>query len=430
MSENFGVNLFTGNNPDASGLDTLAHVQGQPAELRFREIMTRVGRGETTLALEAGRYISQHPGDWLALMTRKAWLWFGETDERLVTPVFPLAVNQSRTLTPLPVEWQAAVIVALFGVLLVRGRSFHGEVLLWLLYGTFSVATILFFIQLRFRLPMAIFIFLSAGAILASTRTWRSCRPRRFWFTLVMLLLLYPFVPSLWIFILLFAGFGLWPDQPSLAQLRGSSSRTAIWPRLKRYAAGLYPSFGILLVIGLYLLLVGWWLRAQTLAADVSQTIDYYLGPPLAASGVLGQTFQMDCDGLNHIDVTLGVFDENHDQPVTFSLASDTQVQNIIYSETFDGRTVSDFQTKSFHFEPIPHSANQTYFFFISSPTSTPRNAITARGYTDTPVDRYPAGAAFAGQPGALQQFEADISFGAYCDLTTWQKMWHVLEAN
>lgn len=50
------------------------------------------------------------------------------------------------------------------------------------------------------------------------------------------------------------------------------------------------------------------------LAADVSQTLDHYLGPPLAATGILGQTFQMDCDGLNRVEVTLGTFNEQHDQ--------------------------------------------------------------------------------------------------------------------
>jgi len=155
----------------------------------------------------------------------------------------------------------------------------------------------------------------------------------------------------------------------------------------------------------------------------VSQDIDHYLGPPLVGQGVLGQTFKMDCDGLNQIEVTLGTFKGQHDQPVIFNLASDPSAQTIIFSETFEGNTVSDHQERSFVFEPIPNSAGQTYFFFLSSPTSTPHNALTARGYTDTPVDRYPNGYALAGQLGSLQRIEADFAFGAYCQRTFWGKM-------
>ncbi len=123
----------------------------------------------------------------------------------------------------------------------------------------------------------------------------------------------------------------------------------------------------------------------------------------------------MDCNGLNRIEVTLGVFNIPHDQPVTFYLATDPSAQEILFSESFDGSLVRDYQKKSFSFPPIPDSAGRTFFFFIASPTSTPTNALTARGYIDTPLDRYPAGSAFAGQLGDLQQLEADFAFGAYC---------------
>ncbi len=82
LSDNFGVNLFTGNNVDAYGLDSLAHSQTQPAVLRYIEIADVVKTGETTLAAEVFHYITTQPGDWLALTATKTWLWFGEIAPR------------------------------------------------------------------------------------------------------------------------------------------------------------------------------------------------------------------------------------------------------------------------------------------------------------------------------------------------------------
>jgi hypothetical protein len=416
ISDNFGVNLFTGNNPDAAGLDSLAHVQGQPAELRFREMVKREERGETTLAAEAVRYAVDQPDDWLALSAAKTWLWFGEIDERLVSPFFPLLVRQSRTLSALPVEWQALMIVAVLGLLLVRPSNRDQFIFIAFVYGALSLVTILFFIQLRFRLPFAPFVTLLAASLLAAALRWRIQQPTRFWITLTPLLLLYPFVPALWIFILVYALLGLWPQKKP-------------WPQDGRWARPLLA----LAAICVYLVLIGWWRIAESRAAEASQSIDHYLGPPLAAAGVLGQTFHMDCDGLYRIDLTLGVFDGRPDQQVTFYLASDTSGQEIIYAETFDGSLVRDYQTRSFYIPPLTDSADRTFFFFVNSPKSEPQNAITVRGYTDTPVDRYPPGSAFApgsafvGQLGTLQQLEADMAFAAYCDLSPWQKMWRVL---
>ena len=411
ISDNFGVNLFTGNNPDAAGLDSLAHVQGQPAELRFREMVKREERGETTLAVEAVRYAIDQPGDWLALSAAKTWLWFGEVDERLVSPYFPLLVRQSRTLSALPVAWRALMIVAVLGLLLVRPGKRDQFLFILGVYGALSLVTILFFIQLRFRLPFAPFVVLLAASLLAAAPRWRIRQPVRFWITLTLLLLLYPLVPALWIFILLYALLGLWPQKKPWPQAGGRWARPLL----------------ALAAICVYLVVIGWWTIAESRAAEASQSIDHYLGPPLAAAGVLGQTFHVGCDGLYRIDLTLGVFDGRPEQPVTFYLASDTSGQEIIYAETFDGSLVRDYQRRSFTFPAVADSADRTFFFFVNSPNSGPQNAITVRGYTDTPVDRYPAGNAFAGQLGTLQQFEADMAFAAYCDLSPWQKMWRVL---
>jgi hypothetical protein len=300
------------------------------------------------------------------------------------------------------------MVVALLGLLLVRGRCRPRTSLLWIIYFTFSLATILFFIQFRFRLPAIPLVMLFAASLVAIAPRWSRQCPRRFWFVLALLLLLLPLVPGLSLFALLFAGLGLWPY---LTQNRQVGYRR--------------PGATILLTaaILLYVLLVNLWIRANILASDVSQTMDIYLGPHIAGTSILGQTFQMDCDGLNRIDVILGTFNHRHNQPITFYLATDASAQKILFSETFEGNSVRDYQKRSFSFQPIVDSAGRTFFFFIESPTSTPDNAITARGYSSAPIDYYPAGQAFAGPPGQLEQLQADFAFRATCDLTFWQKV-------
>jgi len=76
----------------------------------------------------------------------------------------------------------------------------------------------------------------------------------------------------------------------------------------------------------------------------------------------------------------------------------------------------------------MPDSTGRSYFFYLTSPASTPDNALTARGYSDIPVDYYPAGSAWAGQLRSLRRIEADFAFTAYCDLSLKQKLWAVIE--
>jgi hypothetical protein len=446
LSDNFGVNLFTGNNPDAQGFDSLAQAQSQPAAIRYIAVNEAVKAGQTTLPAEVLRYIREQPADWLALLVKKVWLWFGEVDERLISPYFPLTVAHSRLLGSLPLEWQALAIVALLGLCLAwpETKSGRGLVLLCLIYGGLSLVTIIFFIQLRFRLPFVPFVLLTAASFLAAAPTWQRRRPRRFWGGLAAMLLLYPFVPGLALFILLFIAiaeigngseskvhfglrsFSLWGQARPGDHPLGKPVRAPNTLRCRSQRDRLY--YSLLASIGLYLLAVGLWVRAERLASDVSQTIDHYLGPPLAASGIIGQTFQMDCDGLNRIEITLGLLGEPHDQPVTFYLVTDPSAQEILFSETFAGRQVKDYQKRTFHFPPIPGSTGRTFFFFLASPTSTPQNALTARGYTDTPVDYYPSGQAMAGHPNSLQRLQADFAFTAFCDLSPWQKLQAVFE--
>jgi hypothetical protein len=301
-------------------------------------------------------------------------------------------------------------VVAGLGLLFTPKRRWRDMLLLWLAYGGVSLATILFFIQLRFRLPFAPFVILLAASLVAMVPELRRDYPRRFWFSLGILLLLYPLLPTLWLFIGLLVGLGLW-IKPS-TQKTGEGVNP---PRGNDEAKFQRSKLSLIItsLIGVYLVGVGLWLQSQYPAAQ--QTIDHYLGPPLAESGILGQTFQVDCAGLSQVEITLGTFYDPPSAPITFSLATDTSAQTILFTEIFAGQSVKDYQKRKFSFPSIDTSAGQSYFFFIASPASTPQQALTARGYTDTPVDRYPQGKAWAGQLGALQPLQADFAFAARC---------------
>lgn len=412
ISDNFGLNIFNSYSPYANGLDVLAHDRSQPAGVHFSEVLSQVEKGETTFVAEALRYMGEQPVHALTLTVKKTWLWFGEEEEKLIEPFFPWRINQVRTLAPLPLTWQGMAVLALLGTFLVsRKKHPYSKIgILWLVYGFYSLMTIIFFVQLRLRLPFVPYVTLWAAALLGTASTWSCQRPKLFWGVLALLLILSPLIPGIALLALIFAGLGLMPHLTRHAQTG------------YRWAAG-----GILL----YLLLIGIWTQANALASTASQPIDTYLGPPVAGLNILGQTVRMDCNGFNQVDMTLGTFNDRHNQPVTFYLATDTSAQEILYTESFNSSSVSDYQKRRFSFPPITDSAGQTYFFFISSPTSTPDNAITGRGYTDTPlgrgydkgIDQYPGGNAFAGPLSNLQPIRADIAFKARCNLTLWQKV-------
>ncbi|MCB0210232.1 MAG: glycosyltransferase family 39 protein [Anaerolineae bacterium] len=402
LSKNGGVNIFTGNNPDATGLDSLAHAQSQPAVLRHVALQDRRRSGETTYINEVLTYIRQQPGDWLELTLTKVRLWFVEADKPLISPFFPLAIEDSWLLRRLPIEWQAAVLVALLGLLLVPNRNRSGAVLIWLIYGFFSLATILFFIQLRFRLPFVPIVLLYSAALTAQGYSWLRRKSKCFWLVLAALLTLYPWLPTLGIFIFLYAGLALIPAFKIDGDKRYRWIAVALWS---------------------YLILGVFWSQTQAAAVDVSQTIGHYLGPKLVGSGVLGQTFEMDCNNFDHLAIELGVFDQPHSQPIQLTLATDPASSETLFSTEFDGNAIYDQQWLDFSFEPIPNSQGHSYFFFISSPSSTPEDSLTARGYTDTPIDQYKSGQAYAGELNNLQRIEADFAFVATCRQSFGEKL-------
>ncbi|MEM7345581.1 MAG: glycosyltransferase family 39 protein [Chloroflexota bacterium] len=407
ISNNFGINLFTGNNLDASGFDTLAHAQSQPGVLRFLETVDLVYKEETTFEAEVFHYLRTEPNDAFNLLLTKSWLWFGETELPLIEPFFPLTIDQSSLLRQLPLTWQAVSILAILG-LFVRSRVPSRQRLIWVVYGIFSAFTILFFIQMRFRLPFLPFIMISAAAFLANSSHLREKQPGYFWTIVGILIILSAMIPGVGFLAFLVVTLGLW---------RYLSDQTEPLNQQRLMTRWLWG--GVLLC----LIITTLWQRAEQAATDVGQSIDIYLGPPLVGETVLGQTFEMDCDGFNRLDITLGVFNQPSDQPVTFGLTRGVGSTEILVSETFEGTDINDYQIKTVYLEPLPNSSGETFFFYITSPTSTADNTLTARGYSDTPIDYYPKGTAFAGVFSNLQPIQADFAFTAYCQLSPWQKI-------
>lgn len=402
MSNNFGVNLFTGNNPDAYGLDSLAHAQNQPAVLRFLEVVHQVEQGQTSYGREVLHYWRTQPMDALALTVRKIWLWLGEPMPPLVSPYFPLHAHQSPLLSLLPLTWQAIVILALFSLMTVRPRSWSGLSLLWLVYTVFSLFTILFYIQLRFRLPLMPFVMLQAAALLAIAPHWAERQPARFVIILGLMLIASPLVPGLAIMVIIYLALG--------------------WVGLMRPPSHkLYPTVAILL----YLLATVLW-QQLTPIGTVSQPMDHYLGPKIAGTMSVGQTFQMDCDRLHEIELTFGTFNPLPRPPVTFHLQSKTD-QTLFHEETIDASTIQDYQRHRFTFPEIDGSAGQRFAFYLTAPEATTNNALTVRGYSDTPLDYYPDGVALVGGEGQQHPFQADIAFTARCNLSWWEKLWRFL---
>ncbi|MDM8528388.1 glycosyltransferase family 39 protein [Anaerolineales bacterium HSG24] len=409
ISDNFGVNLFTGNNPDAYGLDSLAHVQSQPAVLRFEETIGRIYQGQTSYEQEVLTYWQTDPRDAIELTLLKTWYWLGEAEEPLVEPFFPSTVNQSAMLAILPLTWSAVVVMALLGILLVPTCNKPALRFIWIVYTVFSLFTILFFIQLRFRIPLMPFVMLSSAALLSMAPSWLTQRHWKFAFCLAVMLIFAPLIPGLVLFIILFVGLGLF-GLISISHPIGKQS------------------YGLLAVLTLYLALIMLMTLTRRAHQDVSQTIGHYLGPPLIGQGILGQSFRMDCDNLHQIEVTLGTFNDRPDQPIIFTLTDNLNSPEPLYTETFVGQSVTDYQRRTFQFPPISDSTGGEFFFYFISPTATAFTTITARGYGDIPIDQYSDGQAFAGPLGQLQPIQADVAFTATCEQSWLEQIQAVFE--
>ena len=147
------------------------------------------------------------------------------------------------------------------------------------------------------------------------------------------------FIPDLWVFGLILVGVGLW-----------QTIKLNVW---------LQTRWQLLAGWSLFILVI---LISQVIMSfkHMGQTEDYYLGPEITGDMFLGQTFQADCNGLNRIRLTLGIYNKTHNQPITFHLYSQTTGEQI-FVEQFTTEHLTDRTAKDFIFPPQPNSSQQTY---------------------------------------------------------------------
>lgn len=399
-------NLYLGNNPDASGTgqaDFISYIYGNQVKINgisisdeFEAVWARVKRNETTFLKEAVNYMAEHPEDLLELTARKVYLMFLEPDWKLLEDVFAYpsssaALKGTTILQLLPIEWAVLVFMGVFSICFVRNRY---TFLFLLTILAISLITIPFFIHFRFRLPLAPFLLLLMAGLITSSRAWGDQGRRKF--GLILLILLVPFVPGLLIILIPYAVISLFPIQ----------NVSPVWPSRWPLAAGW--SYVVITLFGLQMLAVS---QAN------AQTKDYYYGPEIWGPTIVGQTFSPDCDGLYQIEVTLSRLSFRHDQPYYFHLVKDLNLSDEIYSTRFEVTDVSKWTRKKFTFPAQVNSRQQTYFFYLQSPTSHPGNSITVRLNADLPTiyRRYQPGSIYAGSMDNLQAFPGDLAFTAYC---------------
>ena len=394
--------LFISNNPAAEGRDILSPGIEQPAHRLWAEVNAAAERGETTLARAVFDYIKNEPLDWLELELKKLWLLFGKSDLNILTIafVYPTTPKQIAIFEATPVQWPALIISALLGLVLIRPR-YTGLLVLYFL--SLSLATIIFFVQLRFRLLLLPVVLLYAAALLTQAPLWFRSVRRKFYLVSGVLLFFLPVAPEVWIFSLAFIVIGF-------------------WQKLRDRATRFFGKTGFLLLAA-WSLLVILLLTAQIIRFTnrIGQSEDYYLGPEIAGDISLGQTFQPDCQGLNRVRFTLGVYDSTpNDQPVEFHLRSETTGQEIFAAE-FTPEPGADRTIQEFNFAPQPDSKGQTYLAYFAAPGSQPGQGITLRGFSSLPVDWYPGGSTVAGRAGQIQALPGDLAFSAFCEATLWQ---------
>ena len=391
VSSNGPEVLFISNNPDAEGRDILAPGLPQPAHQRMEKVWEAIKRNETTYTREVAQYIKNDPLDWLALEANKLWLLFGKPDLNLLdlAYAYPTTWRQTTVFKLSPVQWYGLLILAALGMLLVRRK--HTSLLL-LYFFLMTFINIVFFIQLRFRLLLAPVIFLYAAAVLADTPRWFAVSRWRYYLTLICLLAAIPFAPDVWPFALGVMAIGFW---------QATQLKQSYWP-----LAAAWSFFVIALLAA----------QVWSSANRAGQWEDYYLGPEVSGDFMLGQIFQPYCDGLNRVQLKLGIHHDRHDQPVFFYLRSLPDNREI-FTDQFNPQHLADRTVMTFTFSPQPDSSRKTYLVYITSPTSHPGNSITIRGFADVPVDGYPSGTAIVGQTGQRQPFPGDLAFAAYCDI-------------
>jgi len=173
-------------------------------------------------------------------------------------------------------------------------------------------------------------------------------------------------------------------------------------PRIRK---AFWLLWSLLMLAGLLLILT----RALALSGYEGQILNKISPTPtiaLVGGMQLGQTFVAPRADLEHVDVLMYGYRRHNTQPVTFHLRKLGADQDEV-SFTFNASQVRSWRWQSFGFPPLADSAEQTYYFFFDSPTSTPDDALTLGGVEG---DTYPNGTALInGHPA-----QADVAFRTY----------------
>ena len=184
ISTNYGINLYAGNHPGATGHDVDIPEFGTSFDhLRMVRIAEqRAGRPLTHAeasrfwADEAWTYIADHPAETAARIGRTARLFWGAA-EIFSNKELNAARAESPVLSRLPLGFAGMLGLAAAGVLLIARRRTHPErlelrdpaavpLLAWFVLGLF--ATYLpFFVTARYRLPVVpvLLLFAAAGLV-------------------------------------------------------------------------------------------------------------------------------------------------------------------------------------------------------------------------------------------------------------------------
>src|SRR5262245_58255647 len=97
----------------------------------------------------------------------------------------------------------------------------------------------------------------------------------------------------------------------------------------------------------------------------------------LRGQRTFGQTFVARANNLYRIDVLVGTYMRLNTRPVIFHLRESPAAQQDLATTTVEAWQVQDNQYHSFLFAPQPDSQGKTYYFFLTSPESIRRDAIT-----------------------------------------------------
>lgn len=154
------------------------------------------------------------------------------------------------------------------------------------------------------------------------------------------------------------------------------------------------------LLCGLYLLvclLAGARVLEHAQPHPIGQTRSDTPAGPLYGSLAMGQTFRSRYPGLYRVDVAMATYARENTQDVIFILRESPTATDDLVTIVVNAREIQDNAWHRFEFAPLADSTDRTFYFFLTSPTSTPDDAVTIYGRTG---DSYQEGQAYLnGQP-------------------------------